>query len=72
MSCPKATAFAKASMDIQPHYIGFNDTLSSIIKEEGYIGLWLGLAPRLLTHTPAVAISWTSYEAAKRFLYETF
>lgn len=69
-SCPKANAIVKASMDIQPHYNGFSDAFSSIVKEEGYIGLWRGLAPRLMTHTPAVAISWTAYEGAKRFLHD--
>ena len=69
-ACPKASTLAKASMEMQPHYTGFNDALSSIIKEEGHAGLWRGLAPRLLTHTPAVAISWTAYEAAKRMLHE--
>lgn len=69
VACPKASAIVKASMDIQPHYTGFSDTFASIVKEEGYVGLWRGLAPRLLTHTPAVAISWTAYEAAKQFLH---
>jgi solute carrier family 25 iron transporter 28/37 len=70
MACPKASAIVKASMEVQPHYSGFNDAFFSIVKEEGYIGLWRGLAPRLLTHTPAVAISWTAYEAAKKFLHD--
>jgi solute carrier family 25 iron transporter 28/37 len=73
LACPKASTLAKASMDIQqPHYLGFSDAMASIIKEEGFMGLWRGLAPRLMTHTPAVAISWTSYEAAKRFLHANF
>jgi solute carrier family 25 iron transporter 28/37 len=73
-SCPKANAIVKASMDIAPtqYYNGFMDTFSSIVKEEGYVGLWRGLVPRLMTHTPAVAISWTAYEGAKRFLHEYF
>ncbi len=69
-ACPKASALAKASIDIQPHYSGVHDALTSIIKEEGYVGLWRGIAPRLLTHTPAVAISWTAYEGAKKMLHE--
>lgn len=60
-ACPKA---------IKPKlkYDGLVDALQSIIKEEGYVGLWRGLAPRVMTHTPAVAITWTTYETAKRWL----
>ena len=60
-ACPKA---------IKPKlkYDGLTDALQSIIKEEGYVGLWRGLVPRVMTHTPAVAITWTTYETAKRWL----
>lgn len=67
VTCPKS----KMQMH-RPQYAGLNDALVSIIKEEGYVGLWRGLAPRLLTHTPAVAISWTAYETAKRWLGQNF
>jgi len=52
----------------RPHYTGFQDALGSILKEEGYMGLWRGVAPRILTQAPAVAISWSFYECAKRWL----
>lgn len=72
-TCPKANTILKASMEIhQPHYTGISDAFSTIVKEEGYVGLWRGLVPRLLTHTPAVAISWTAYEGAKQCLHEYF
>jgi len=63
-ACPKA----KASVQSKLKYSGLADAFFSIVKEEGYQGLWRGIAPRLMTHTPAVAISWTAYETAKRWL----
>ena len=52
----------------RPQYTGFHDALASILKEEGYAGLWRGVGPRILTQAPAVAISWSFYEMAKRWL----
>lgn len=39
-----------------------------IYHTEGYAGFFRGMVPRLLSHTPAVAISWTTYETAKHYL----
>jgi solute carrier family 25 iron transporter 28/37 len=39
-----------------------------IYQTEGMIGFFRGMAPRLLSHTPAVAISWTTYETLKQYL----
>merc|ERR1711933_623940 len=39
-----------------------------IYKNEGLRGFYRGVLPRILSHTPAVAISWTTYEAAKAHL----
>jgi solute carrier family 25 iron transporter 28/37 len=39
-----------------------------ILETEGFRGFWRGMIPRVLSHTPAVAISWTTYETAKQFL----
>lgn len=63
--CPKAKA---AIIQPQLRYTGLTDAFQSIVKEEGIMGLWRGLAPRMMTHGPAVAISWTAYETAKRWL----
>jgi len=49
-------------------YDGIRDALRSILKEDGGRGLFRGLVPRLVTHTPAVAISWTAYEMVKKWL----
>jgi len=73
-SCPNAAAVLSKGIQMvkQPEYSGLSDAFGSIVKEEGLVGLWRGLVPRLLTHSPAVAISWTSYEAAKRWLAINF
>jgi len=51
-----------------PKYNGLKDAFQSIVREEGMVGLFRGLFPRLMTHTPSVAISWTVYEAMKLWL----
>mmetsp|Transcript_8339 Transcript_8339/g.24657 ORF Transcript_8339/g.24657 Transcript_8339/m.24657 type:complete len:465 (-) Transcript_8339:228-1622(-) len=43
-----------------------------IYRQEGYAGFFRGMTPRILSHTPAVAISWTTYETFKRYLQEQF
>ena len=49
-------------------YEGVADALRSILREEGAVGLFRGIIPRVCSHTPAVAISWTTYETAKKYL----
>ncbi|CAM6096545.1 unnamed protein product [Calypogeia fissa] len=39
-----------------------------IVKQEGLGTLWKGIGPRVFFHTPAAAISWSTYEAGKSFL----
>lgn len=70
-SCPKASAaLAQASLEMskQAKYKNLSEAFSSIAKEEGFVGLFRGVVPRMMTHTPAVAISWTAYESGKRWL----
>jgi solute carrier family 25 iron transporter 28/37 len=43
-----------------------------IFETEGFRGFWRGMIPRVLSHTPAVAISWTTYETAKQFLMKNY
>ena len=62
-SCPKQIPNV-----VHLRYDGFKDAVESILKEEGWRGLFRGLTPRVLAHTPAVALSWTSYEMAKNWL----
>lgn len=49
-------------------YEGWRDAFYSIVREEGFVGLFRGVAPRVMMHSPAVAISWTTYEGAKKWL----
>jgi solute carrier family 25 iron transporter 28/37 len=58
-NCPKLSG---------PKYEGLADAAKSILREEGWMGFFRGMTPRLMTHTPAIAISWTSYEAMKMYL----
>ena len=51
-----------------PRYSGLSDAFRSVMREEGFAGLWRGLGPRLMTHTPSVAISWAVYESMKLWL----
>ena len=44
----------------------------TIAQEEGAAGFTRGLVPRILSHTPAVAISWTTYEMAKQTLMQHY
>ena len=43
-----------------------------ILAKEGWRGLFQGMTPRVLSHTPAVAISWTTYEVAKAALARNY
>lgn len=53
-------------------YTTFWQAAAHIAREEGVAGFWRGLAPRVLSHTPAVAISWTTYELAKQTLLQHY
>eukprot|EP00249_Psilotum_nudum_P017706 c26451_g1_i3 orf=445-1434(-) len=44
------------------------NALQKIVAKEGPGALLKGLKPRVLFHTPAAAISWSTYEAGKKFL----
>jgi len=43
-------------------------TLKTILKEEGMKGFVKGCIPRVLTHAPSSAVSWTAYEMLKEVL----
>ena len=44
--------------------------MQQIWREEGAAGFTRGILPRVMVHAPAVALSWTAYEMAKKFLTE--
>lgn len=53
-------------------YANWRQAAAGIWATEGAHGFSRGMVPRVLSHTPAVAISWTTYETAKRYLLEHF
>lgn len=58
----------KTEPHLRVQYRGLVDTLSQIRAQDGTAGLFRGIGPRLLVHTPSVAISWTTYEIVKEIL----
>jgi solute carrier family 25 (mitochondrial iron transporter), member 28/37 len=68
--CPlkKARGDAAITTTIKPKHLNWHQAARTIWVEEGLAGFWRGLAPRILSHTPAVAISWTTYETAKQYI----
>lgn len=47
---------------------GFMPLAKHIVKEEGFRGLYSGIAPNFLKVLPAVSISYVIYEKAKQSL----
>ncbi|CAI9263748.1 unnamed protein product [Lactuca saligna] len=44
--------------------------LGTIVRKDGYIGLFRGWMPRMLFHAPAAAICWSIYESGKSFFLD--
>jgi solute carrier family 25 iron transporter 28/37 len=65
-SCPLAAANAGNNKKLV--VANWQQAAVRIYQTEGMIGFFRGMAPRLLSHTPAVAISWTTYETLKQYL----
>jgi solute carrier family 25 (mitochondrial iron transporter), member 28/37 len=59
-SCPKISAASER--------VELRQAIRTVMEKEGILGLFKGSLPRILSHTPAVAISWTTYETAKQWL----
>lgn len=57
----RAAAFLK-------HPEGVRAVVRRLIAEDGAVGFFRGVFPRVLTQAPSVAISWTVYETVKDFL----
>jgi solute carrier family 25 (mitochondrial iron transporter), member 28/37 len=51
-----------------PKLLNWEQAALTIWRQEGVAGFFRGVTPRILSHTPAVAISWTTYESAKHYL----
>jgi len=50
----------------------WRDAAKTIWQAEGTAGFFRGVVPRVLSHTPAVAISWTTYETLKQYLMQNY
>ena len=59
---------AAASILQNPRLNGAFQAAKQIVSEEGFRGFQKGIGPRILVHAPAVAVSWTTYEAVKQAL----
>ena len=59
---------AAASILQNPRLNGAFQAAKRIVSEEGFRGFQKGIGPRMLVHAPAVAVSWTAYEAVKQAL----
>ncbi|TPX53306.1 hypothetical protein SeMB42_g00861 [Synchytrium endobioticum] len=53
------------------HARGLFDAATIIYQTEGINGFARGLRPRILSHMPATAICWTTYEALKHLMMST-
>lgn len=51
-----------------PFVANWRQAALRIYHTEGAAGFFRGMTPRVLSHTPAVAISWTTYETLKKYL----
>jgi len=43
------------------------DAMTSIMKQEGFLGFYKGIVPNLLKVGPSMASSWLSYELTRDF-----
>ena len=68
-SCPRRQAAAAVAA---VRHRTLWEAAASIYRAEGLPGFARGLVPRILSHTPAVAISWTTYETAKQALLNKY
>ena len=49
-------------------YKSIGDAIKTIIRQEGLLGLYKGIAPNLLKVAPSMASSWLSFEMTRDFL----
>jgi len=53
-----------------PKYAGYKDVVSSILRNEGWKGLYRGVGPIIVNSVPASAVWWTIYEECKTYFSE--
>ncbi|MGK3741007.1 MAG: solute carrier family 25 iron transporter 28/37 [Bacillariaceae sp.] len=61
---------AAGNSNNKPLVANWKQAAIRIYRTEGYTGFFRGVTPRILSHTPAVAISWTTYETLKKLFTE--
>ena len=71
-TCLRPIPKENCRMASKVRYNTFMEAAAGIAKNEGFAGFWRGLCPRVLSHTPAVAISWTTYEMTKNALLRQY
>jgi solute carrier family 25 phosphate transporter 23/24/25/41 len=49
-------------------YTSVGGAIRTIIKQEGFAGLYKGIVPNLLKVAPSMAASWYTFETARDFL----
>ena len=69
-AAPEACPLQSRSGASTPIVADWKQAAMRIYQTEGAVGFFRGLTPRVLSHTPAVAISWTTYETAKKYLLQ--
>mmetsp|Transcript_36920 Transcript_36920/g.57235 ORF Transcript_36920/g.57235 Transcript_36920/m.57235 type:complete len:366 (+) Transcript_36920:127-1224(+) len=65
---PENCPLTKGNASVAPIAANWQQAALRIYTTEGAVGFFRGMTPRILSHTPAVAISWTTYETAKQYL----
>ena len=71
--CPRGLSqHACAAAAATVKHVNWQQAARTIWVEEGARGFFRGLTPRILSHTPAVAISWTTYETTKQYLLQHY
>ena len=69
---PSECPYGSNSNSKQPIVADWRQAALRIYRQEGTAGFFRGMTPRILSHTPAVAISWTTYETFKKYLQQHF
>ncbi len=70
-SAPAVLRFQQANLytsSTRPEYANAWDTIVKVYRAEGVAGFFKGVRARVMVHTPAMAISWSTYECVKSWL----
>lgn len=70
--CEYIEQLRRSSINPPKKNLTASSVFRAIFKEEGLQGFFRGSVPRVVSHAPAVAISWTTYEYAKKVLLDAY